>query len=367
MKITFLSPRNDLSGNRKHITMLAKELSGRHSVDILYPVIPDLAYMRYFRQDISRMRWLRTVLVAIKNYYQEPSWKYDFLLKNDVTVKPYWGYVSERLLQERDVAIYFSPYQALELTKRRVCHNARIYYLMHDHARTDAYIVSPRLIKETYFNGDPVVALSQRTRSDLMEYGVQCDVVIPAGVDTSVFYPKPLTATHQAKVLFYYWPGEPRKGSDLLTEVLKTIRGRYPQVEISLLTPGGIEVPPYTTFGNLDEKSLAELYRTHDIFVFSSRYEGFGLPPLEAMACGCGVISTRVGATEEFIKHGESGWLCEPEVGKLIQAIEELLKNRALLTRLRTEAVLQAKKWSWGNAAQKLEHFLQKIVDNTGW
>ena len=64
--------------------------------------------------------------------------------------------------------------------------------------------------------------------------------------------------------------------------------------------------------GFVPDATLAALYRLASVFVFPSLYEGFGLPPLEAMAAGVPVVASRVGGLPELVSHGVSGFLEAP-------------------------------------------------------
>lgn len=76
-----------------------------------------------------------------------------------------------------------------------------------------------------------------------------------------------------------------------------------------------------------------KFYQALDIYIAPQRWEGFGLTPLEAMACGSPAIATRVGAFEELIDEGQTGTLIAPgDVGQMVQATETLLNDPAKLS-----------------------------------
>ncbi|WP_299296622.1 glycosyltransferase family 4 protein [uncultured Tateyamaria sp.] len=90
-----------------------------------------------------------------------------------------------------------------------------------------------------------------------------------------------------------------------------------------------------------------KFYQALDVYVAPQRWEGFGLTPLEAMACGAPAIATRVGAFEELIRDGHTGALIEAgNTDQMVEATEHLLTNPDLLT-------------TWSRAARQhmLDHF----------
>ena len=77
-------------------------------------------------------------------------------------------------------------------------------------------------------------------------------------------------------------------------------------------------------------QDIADWYRALDLFVAPQRWEGFGLTPLEAMACGVPVVATRVGAFEDLVAEGKTGALIPPEdVPAMAQAVRGYLENPA--------------------------------------
>lgn len=365
MKITFLSPRNDLTGNRKLITLLARELARMHAVSILYPVLPDREFHRLRKSPSMGLASVRRLLGYVRNHLRDPLWKYQALLDQNVEVRPYWHRLSERTIGEADAVVYFTPYQALELAGIGLC-SPTIFYVMHDQSLTDAHLVDRSVLIATYRSAPHVIALSCCTKENLAKHGVRCEAVIPAGVDSSIFYPGKRPDGRHLKVLGYFVPGERRKDAGLLLEVLGTIRRRYPELAISVLADGAVP-DEYQAYQGLTERELAALYRDHDIFVYPSLHEGFALPPLEAMASGCAVVTTRVGAAADYAADGSSALLCDPgEPDQIIEAIERLIRSPQLVSRLVKNAVQQVREWSWERAGARMEEYLNTVCIGDG-
>jgi glycosyltransferase involved in cell wall biosynthesis len=113
--------------------------------------------------------------------------------------------------------------------------------------------------------------------------------------------------------------------------------------------------------GRIPVEDLAALYNSALVMVYPSLYEGFGLPLVEAMACGCPVISSNVSSIPEVV--GDAGILIDPNnVNELADAMEELLVNRDLAIDLREKGLQRVKLFSWERCAmQTLELYYQVL------
>ncbi len=102
--------------------------------------------------------------------------------------------------------------------------------------------------------------------------------------------------------------------------------------------------------GYVPPEDLPALYALADVFAFPSLYEGFGLPVLEAMACGTPVITARTGSLPEVA--GEAAWYVDPwDVEALAEGLAQLLNNWETRTELVARGALQVKRFSWAKTA----------------
>jgi len=115
---------------------------------------------------------------------------------------------------------------------------------------------------------------------------------------------------------------------------------------------GGIEAagPGVSWVGFASDDELARLYRGAHCVLYPSLYEGFGIPVLEAMACGVPVVTSRGGATEEVA--GGAAVLVDPkDVDSIAAGIEEAIARRY---ELRPAGLRRAREYSWAESARKL-------------
>lgn len=113
--------------------------------------------------------------------------------------------------------------------------------------------------------------------------------------------------------------------------------------------------------GQIREQDKAPLYSAAALYLFPSLYEGFGIPVLEAMACGAAVVTSNLSALPEVA--GDAAHLVDPySVEAITAAIAELLENDELRNSLRERALLRARDFSWQRVAQQTLEVYKKLA-----
>ena len=161
---------------------------------------------------------------------------------------------------------------------------------------------------------------------------------------------------------------EPRKNLTTLVRAFARLRDRSaidPAVELVLAgARGWLDDPVFRTVqslglgdsvrlpGFIDDDHLPAVYRGAELVVFPSLYEGFGLPLLEALACGVPVVASNTAALPEVA--GGAAVLVDPlDIDALAQAIARVLRDEALRGRLREDGIARAAEFSWETAARR--------------
>jgi glycosyltransferase involved in cell wall biosynthesis len=116
--------------------------------------------------------------------------------------------------------------------------------------------------------------------------------------------------------------------------------------------------------GYVDDDDLLALYNLAELFVYPSLYEGFGLPPLEAMACGCPVITSNTSSLPEVV--GDAGIMVDPyDVNEIAKAIDLILSNENLRNEMIERGLKQAKKFSWKKTAEETLKVYEDVYKET--
>jgi len=114
--------------------------------------------------------------------------------------------------------------------------------------------------------------------------------------------------------------------------------------------------------GYVPDEDLVYFYNVADLFVYPSLYEGFGLPPLEAMACGTPVITSNKSSLPEVV--GDAALLVDPlDVRALAGAIERVLANEELRAQLSERGLKRAKFFSWKKTAERTWEVYRAVGD----
>jgi glycosyltransferase involved in cell wall biosynthesis len=114
-------------------------------------------------------------------------------------------------------------------------------------------------------------------------------------------------------------------------------------------------------FGFVADRTLAALYRLANVFVFPSLYEGFGLPPLEAMASGTPVITSNVSSLPEVV--GDAALMIDPyEPGAIADAMRQVLTDPALRAELQRRGFARAREFSWERSVDRVREIYAEVT-----
>jgi len=243
---------------------------------------------------------------------------------------------------------------------------------------TRAYMESN--VENSCKRADIIVTISEFSKNEIIKYlGVSPEriYVVPCGVDLSVYNP----AINDDQVIvvknrlgikepYYLYLGtlEPRKNVSLIIEAYRTMRARrldeMPKLIIAGKKGWGYQelfemvqaygLTEHIIFtGYIGEEEKAPLLKGAVGFLFPSLYEGFGIPPLEAMACGTPVIVSNRASLPEVV--GNIGLLVEPQDSELMaQYMELLLDDLEYRRRLSAESRKWAEQFTWEASVAKL-------------
>ena len=167
---------------------------------------------------------------------------------------------------------------------------------------------------------------------------------------------------------------EPRKNLSRLLDVFKALLPDWPDLKLVLIGKKGwlydsffkhltaLGLQDQVIFpGYVDEVELPVFYNLATVFVFPSLYEGFGLGPLEAMACGTPVVCSNSSSLPEVV--GQAGLLVTPtDSAALATAIREVLNKAELRADLKQRSLARARQFSWTRATAELKSIYRSLA-----
>jgi glycosyltransferase involved in cell wall biosynthesis len=210
-----------------------------------------------------------------------------------------------------------------------------------------------------------VLAISEFTRGELIQCGFEADrvqvapmaIVVPSPEIDSVIDARIAAAGVEGPYVVSVGTVEPRKGLDTLAAAVADLRRHRPDLSLVLAGPtgwlsvDGIDRTGVRRLGRVDEATLDALYRRALVCALPSRYEGFGLPVLEAMARGCPVVASDTTALPEVV--ADAGRLVPPgDVAAWRAALAELIDDEDAREDLAARGYRRAEDFTWDATAR---------------
>lgn len=282
-----------------------------------------------------------------------------------------------RILQRMGVALYHSPYYLMPYRP-----GVRTVLTVYDvipmrfpqYASLRARLlfnVTTRLALKTSHS---VIAISRSTKEDYMRlFGVTSEQLTTIHLAAAeYFHPASLEEIARVRRKFalrrpyvlYVGSNKPHKNLTRLLAAWKHVVGQlaephelvlaghltaYDDDLAQQIAARGLQ-PSVRLIYDVADEDLVALYSGAELFVFPSVYEGFGLPVLEAMACGCAIICGNRSSLPEIV--GRAGVLFDPEqVPDIVRALMEILTDTAVRKKMQELAVRRASTFTWERAA----------------
>lgn len=209
---------------------------------------------------------------------------------------------------------------------------------------------------------DAVLCISESTRRDVIEFCPELDVaklhVIHLGVDGKAFYRElaAISDAHEQTVLFVGQRGG-YKRFDLAVEAVR----QSPRLSLGVVGPALTHEERtllqarlgarWREFGPVSNADLRRLYSSAFAFIFPSGYEGFGLPILEAMACGCPAVAASLSSLPEV--GGTAAYYAESQTGESYASVLSTLESATAREDAVRRGIVRATEFDWLQTLQK--------------
>ena len=199
---------------------------------------------------------------------------------------------------------------------------------------------------------DRVVAVSENARRD----NPFIRRVLPHGVDDAIFTPTPVMRSPEPSILFVGSLDGRKRGRFLLDAFVGHVQRQHPSATLTMVGANGPHCTGVIYRTGVSDAELADLYRRAWIYASPSTYEGFGLPYLEAMACGTPVVATANPGSDELLDAGHYGLVpADEDFGRVVS---DLLGDERLRCSLGAAGSRRAQEFSLGRMLDGYEELL---------
>jgi glycosyltransferase involved in cell wall biosynthesis len=237
------------------------------------------------------------------------------------------------------------------------------------------YGILPKAMDDAWFHLPcPKICVSQSLVEELVRRGVPRDQLthVPLGVELEkyrVVTPLEQRPLQVAMPYYDFW----MKGGKLGCKALADVKARIPDVDVVMFATIDPDepLPSWVTFVRSPPQDVLvrEIYNGSRVFVAPSVREGFGLPPIEAMACGCALVITDNGGSRDYAIHERTALVSEPrDVASMAGHIESLLTDDDARLALARRGLEFVRGFTWDESARRLETLmLEYAADPAAW
>lgn len=207
---------------------------------------------------------------------------------------------------------------------------------------------------------DGFITISDWLRRVLSQEFQQESVIVPNGVNRDMFYPDPRFPKNDRVRVLIEGPPHYYKG---VKDAFAAVAGL--PVEVWSLSPQGPLGPVDRSFVSPSQDTIRQVYSSCDILLKTSWYEGRPCPHVEAMACGCAVVSSYMYGVDDLVD-GQNALIVPPrDVAATRSALIRLIEDSALRERLIEGGFQTARKLDWEKSASQMEQALSDVLAKT--
>jgi len=359
VRITFILPVANLNGGSRVVAIYARELTRRgHDVSVIAPPPEPIALRRKIKDWLKGGGWISNA-ERRKSHFDDTE--------IDCCILDQWRPVSNEDVPDGDVVIatwWETAEWVNALSPRK---GAKAYFIQHH--EIFPYLPVDRCRATYRFRFHKIVVASWLKQVMKSEYQDEHVDFVPNSVDRNQFFSSARSKQHLPTIGLLYSTSD-FKGVDISLSAINAVRRRIPGARV--LSFGRLRPSPRLQlvdevkfFFSPPQDMIREIYSNCDVWLTSSRSEGFNLPAMEAMACRTPVVSTRTGWPEEAIKCGWNGVLADiNDVKGLAEGVEWVLsRSNDEWQKLSANALETVAGSSWEASASMFEQALQRACE----
>jgi glycosyltransferase involved in cell wall biosynthesis len=350
LRVTFIIPFTAKTGGIAVVLEYYGQLTAMGcEVNVIYPLIPYKECL-YHESQRSVCKKIHARLKGFLSNLKKNIRAIDYFSKN-IPIKPVLT-INNRSIPDADIVIataWPTAYNVNRLSSKK----GRKYYFVQDYENWNGWA---ERVDNSYRLPLGLMAIAPWLAELMKEKFGRDDVTeINNGIRLDKFYPPVIKNFDRMSILFMAHDLESKGAQDAI-DALAIVKERYPRLKIKAF---GICARPAAPFDfeycqNPPYEKLLSLYQETAIFIFPSQKEGWGLTPIEAMACGCAVVATNVGCIP-LINNGGNMILAEVKnPASIADGVIKLLDDRVLAEKIAAQGLKSVQEMGWEKSAQKL-------------
>jgi len=273
-------------------------------------------------------------------------------------------------LDESDVVVagFFDQLNELSATPYPLLYWEQGYpFLFGEIPREYNVFIQREFMRQNYEKNVAILSTSELLSKILYTRFQRKAPILPCAIDPILFYPKS-KEVDKPTILLINNPTVRLKGARDALATLDRVWNLGVRFQVKWVMPFQHPIPeknyPIECIINPSQEKLVSVFHESFLLLWTSLYEGFGLPPLEAMATGVPVVSTKCGGIEMYAKHGENALLFEPgDIQALAGGIVRILHDEELRRKLIHNGIHTAHKFSYEKNVVQFEDYLWKTID----
>lgn len=346
MKVLFVSPGlNPTRGGERVILRYAKTLAEKgHDSTILIPNFPQ-------EYDFAPLKILK-YKPLLPHFYSHQTGYFDAV--NDAL---------KVVDNDYDIIVgTYVPQLIVSISILKKQKNAKFVILNQDFSAMFTKRPERQLMFKFYPKyADKIISDSTFCADEIKKFSGKISVVIPIGVEEG-YYPR--EKKDFDKYIMWVGSRNKHKGFAEFMQAMDIVWKEHPTMQLKIVGGEFIDdqrIEYLEPRGNVD--MLAEYYSNARLFVCSSYQEGFGLPALEAMRCGCPVVTTDTGGCLEYAKDNYNSFVVPPkDANALSKKILTVLNDEALSQTFIKNGLESSQKFNWENVTRQFEEELLTLI-----